>query len=81
MTNWPESELVKRAFESLDLLVVHEVERSTIARMATHVIATKKQFEIPTTSQYMELAGVFHSRLRLDGTLRSLHTSDYGPAR
>ena len=61
MTNWPQTELVKRAFESLDLLVVHDVERSAIARVATHVIAVKKQFEIPTSSQYMEMAGALHS--------------------
>lgn len=61
MTNWPDTELVKRAFESLDLLVVHDVERSTIARVATHVIAAKKQFEIPTTTQYMEKSGYFHA--------------------
>jgi len=61
ITNWPDTELVKRAFESLDLLVVHDVERSAIARMATHVIATNKQFEIPTTTQYMERAGYFHA--------------------
>lgn len=61
MTNWPDTELVKRAFESLDLLVVHDVERSSITRVATHVIATKKQFEIPTTTQYMEKAGYFHA--------------------
>ena len=61
MTNWPQTELVKRAFESLDLLVVHDVEHSAIARIATHVIATKKQFEIPTSTQYMEMAGALHS--------------------
>ncbi len=60
VSNWPDTELVKRAFESLDLLVVHDVERSAIARVATHVIATKKQFEIPTTTQYMERSGYFH---------------------
>lgn len=61
MTNWPQTELVKRAFESLDLLVVHDIEHSAIARIATHVIATKKQFEIPTSSQYMEKSGLYHS--------------------
>lgn len=61
MTNWPDTNLVKRAFSSLDLLVVHDVERSSISRVATHVIATKKQFEIPTTTQYMEKAGYFHA--------------------
>lgn len=61
ITNWPDTALVKRAFESLDLLVVHDVERSPIARIATHVIATNKQFEIPTTTQYMESAGLFHA--------------------
>ena len=61
ITNWPQTELVKRAFESLDLLVVHDVEHSAIARIATYVIATKKQFEIPTTTQYMEKSGLFHS--------------------
>ena len=60
ITNWPQTELVKRAFESLDLLVVHDVEHSAMARIATHVIATKKQFEIPTTSLYMELSGTAH---------------------
>lgn len=57
ITNWPQTELVKRAFEALDLLVVHDVELSPIARVATHVIATKKQFEIPTTSQFFETVG------------------------
>ena len=57
ITNWPQTELVKRAFESLDLLVVHDVERSPIARIATHVIATKKQFEIPMSSQFFESVG------------------------
>ena len=57
ITNWPQTELVKRAFESLDLLVVHDVEHSAIARIATHVIATKKQFEIPTSSQFFESVG------------------------
>ena len=61
MTNWPDTELVKRAFLSLDLLVVHDVELSSIARVATHVIATKKQFEIPTSTQYMEKSGYFHA--------------------
>lgn len=61
ITNWPETKLVKRAFESLDLLVVHDVELSAIARIATHVIATKKQFEIPTSSQFMEMSGVSHA--------------------
>ena len=61
ITNWPQTELVKRAFESLDLLVVHDVEHSAMSRIATHVIATKKQFEIPTTTQFMELAGRAHS--------------------
>ena len=42
ITNWPQTELVKKAFESLDLLVVHDVERSAMTRIATHVIATKK---------------------------------------
>lgn len=61
ITNWPDTELVKRAFESLDLLVVHDIEHSAMTRIATHVIATKKQFEIPTTTQYMEKAGYFHT--------------------
>ena len=61
ITNWPQTELVKRAFESLDLLVVHDVEHSAMTRIATHVIATKKQFEVPTTSQFFEGGGLFHS--------------------
>lgn len=60
ITNWPDTDMVKRALESLDLLVVHDVERSAMTRIATHVIATKKQFEMPTTSQFMEMAGTGH---------------------
>ena len=60
---WPQAELTRRALESLDLLVVHDVEfpLSPTAQLAHYVIATKKTFEMPLISQQNELVGITHS--------------------
>ena len=60
LMNWPQTGLVKEALESLDLLVTHDVQHSPMTRIATHVVATTKQFEVPTTSQFTEAAGTAH---------------------
>ena len=60
MIAWPEQDLVKQALESLELLVVHDVEFSATARMADYVIATRMQFEVPIMSQINEMLSLFH---------------------
>jgi anaerobic selenocysteine-containing dehydrogenase len=59
---WPQTELVKRALRSLELLVVHDVEwpLSPTAALADYVIATRKTFEMPLISQQNELVGITH---------------------
>ena len=62
MRTWPQTELVKQALESLELLVVPDVEAnlSPTAKMATHVVATKLPFEVPVMSKFVEQANVVH---------------------
>ncbi len=60
MLAWPQTELVHKALESLDLLVVHDVEMSATSRVADYVIATRKPFEVPYCSQFGELVGIMH---------------------
>ena len=60
MLSWPQQELTKRALESLDLLVMHDIELSPTARMAHYVIATKMGFEIPAISLVGEISSMLH---------------------
>lgn len=60
MIAWPQQDLVKHALETLELLVVHDVEFSATSRMAHYVIATKMPFEVPVMSQNNELLSLFH---------------------
>jgi len=60
MRTWPDTRKVKEALEALDLLVVHDVEMSATARVATHIIATNTQLEVPTFSQWFESIGFTH---------------------
>jgi len=60
MLSWPQQELTKRALESLDLLVMHDIELSPTARMAHYVIATKMGFEIPAFSLVGEISATIH---------------------
>lgn len=57
---WPQTELSRKALESLELLITHDVEISPISRMAHYVIATHKVFEVPCTTQFIELVGMMH---------------------
>jgi anaerobic selenocysteine-containing dehydrogenase len=60
MLTWPQQELTRRALESLDLLVMHDIELSPTARMAHYVIATKMGFEIPAISLVGEISSMLH---------------------
>ncbi|MWV27530.1 molybdopterin-containing oxidoreductase family protein [Aurantiacibacter rhizosphaerae] len=60
MRTWPDTRKVKEALEALDLLVVHDIEMSATARVATHVIATNTQLEVPTFSQWFESVSFTH---------------------
>ncbi len=60
MLTWPQQELTQRALESLDLLVLHDIEMSPTARMAHYVIATKMGFEIPAISMVGEISSLLH---------------------
>lgn len=60
MLSWPQQDLTKRALESLDLLVMHDIELSPTARMAHYVIATKMGFEIPAISLTGEISAMIH---------------------
>jgi anaerobic selenocysteine-containing dehydrogenase len=60
MLSWPQQELTKRALESLDLLVMHDVELSPTAKMAHYVIATKIGFEVPAISLVGEISAMIH---------------------
>lgn len=60
MLTWPQTELVGEALKSLDLLVVHDVEFSATARVASYVIATKKPFEMPLLTQFAEFTHLVH---------------------
>lgn len=61
--SWPQTELTRRALESLDLLVVFDIERnlSPTARSAHYVIATTLQFETSVTTQFWDIVSHFHS--------------------
>ena len=62
MMTWPQQELAKRALESLELLVIHDVSEdlSPSARMADYVIAAKLQFEVPSISYATEIIKLLH---------------------
>ena len=60
MRTWPEEALVTRALESLELLVVHDVELSATSATAHYIVATKLPFEVPVMSQVNELLSLFH---------------------
>jgi len=60
MLTWPQQELTARALQSLELLVMHDVEMSPTARMAHYVIATKMGFEIPAISLVGEISSLLH---------------------
>ena len=60
MLSWPGQELTMRALQSLELLVIHDIELSPTARMAHYVIATKMGFEIPAISQVGEISSTLH---------------------
>lgn len=60
MLTWPQQDLVKQALETLELLVVHDVEFSATARMADYVIATRLPLEVPVMSQINEMLSLFH---------------------
>lgn len=60
MLSWPQQELTQRALQSLELLVMHDIELSPTARMAHYVIATKIGFEIPAISRVGEISSLLH---------------------
>ncbi|MGE3746421.1 MAG: molybdopterin dinucleotide binding domain-containing protein [Sphingomonadaceae bacterium] len=60
MLSWPQEDLVRKALESLDLLVVPDIEFSPTAAVATHVLATTTQLEVPVMTQLCEIASTFH---------------------
>jgi anaerobic selenocysteine-containing dehydrogenase len=60
MLTWPQQELTKRALQSLDLLVMHDIEVSPTAQMAHYVIATKLEFEVPAISLVGEISSMLH---------------------
>ena len=60
MLSWPQQDLTQRALQSLDLLVMHDIEMSPTARMAHYVIATKMGFEIPAISLVGEISAMIH---------------------
>lgn len=60
LVTWPQEELARKALESLELLVIHDVDFSPTASVASYVIATKKQLEIPVITQLMEVATYMH---------------------
>jgi anaerobic selenocysteine-containing dehydrogenase len=60
MLSWPQEDLVRKALESLDLLVVPDIEFSPTAAVATHVLATTTQLEVPAMTQLGEIASTFH---------------------
>ena len=60
MLSFPQQELTQRALQSLDLLVMHDIELSPTARMAHYVIATKMGFEIPAISLVGEISSMLH---------------------
>jgi anaerobic selenocysteine-containing dehydrogenase len=60
MLSWPQQDLTRRALESLQLLVMHDIEMSPTARMAHYVIATKMGFEIPAISLVGEISAMLH---------------------
>lgn len=60
MLTWPQQDLAKKALESLDLLVMHDVELSTTSRVASYIIPTKLQLEIPAISQLEEQVSTLH---------------------
>lgn len=59
-TSWPEREKTVAAFGRLDLLVVHDVQMTPTAGLADYVIATKRQLEVPVTTQSSEATGRIH---------------------
>lgn len=63
MITWPQTDLVKQALESLELLIVHDVDRelSPSAKMADYVIATHTEFEIASMTQYSEITSMFQT--------------------
>ncbi len=60
MLSWPQQDLTQRALQSLDLLVLHDIELSPTARMAHYVVATKMGFEIPAISLVGEISAMIH---------------------
>jgi anaerobic selenocysteine-containing dehydrogenase len=60
MPNWPQPDLVKRALEDLDLLIVPDVEMSLSARVATHVVAVPTQLEVPVMTHFTEILANSH---------------------
>jgi anaerobic selenocysteine-containing dehydrogenase len=59
-TTWPQQELVRRALENLDLLIVPDVEWSPSARVATHVVAVPTQLEVPVMTHFTEMLANSH---------------------
>ena len=59
-TSWPERDKTVEALGRLDLLVVHDVQMTPTAGLADYVIATKRQLELPVTSQLAESTGRIH---------------------
>jgi anaerobic selenocysteine-containing dehydrogenase len=59
-TSWPERAKTEAAFGRLDLLVVHDVQMTPSSGLAHYVIATKRQLEVPVTTQSSEATGRIH---------------------
>jgi anaerobic selenocysteine-containing dehydrogenase len=57
MYSWPEQQRTLEALGALDLLVMHDVELTATSAQAHYVIATKRQLEMPVTSQGNEVTG------------------------
>lgn len=60
MRTMPDEARTHEAFRSLELMVTHDVELSSTARVADYVIASRLAFEIPVLSFLVELNSVFH---------------------
>lgn len=57
---WPDPARTARAFDKLDLLVMHDVALSATAAFADYVIATYDQLESPALSAINEAVGDIH---------------------
>jgi anaerobic selenocysteine-containing dehydrogenase len=60
MYSWPDQSLTAEALGSLDLLVMHDVQLTATSALADYVIATRRQLEVPATSQVSEATGAVH---------------------